>query len=83
MRLTLSAMTGTSSDDAAQARPGDRASVSRWPRPNELDLDLAVELTSRTGGLEAQYGWQVWQGTIQAGWDWSLTDGDWPLPPDA
>lgn len=79
-------MTATSSGDAAHSRLADRPpvpSAERWPRPDELDLELSVELTSRTGGLDEQYGWQLWQGTITAGWEWSPPEGEPPLPPQA
>jgi hypothetical protein len=52
----------------------------RWARPSTLRLDLGVSVGSRLDNEAAEFGWEVWRGTISAAWDLDDADPD-TLPP--
>jgi hypothetical protein len=45
------------------------SAAERWPRPDGLHLQLSVGLGSRVEETSDEFGWQVWQGDIEAIWD--------------
>jgi hypothetical protein len=61
-RYTMGAMPTEAPALAASA-------AERWPRPDGLHLQLSVGLGSRVEVTSDEFGWQVWQGDIEAIWD--------------
>jgi hypothetical protein len=51
-----------------ESEPG-AAMPTRWARPDALHLQLTVDLGSLVEAVSDEFGWQVWQGALDAIWD--------------